>query len=161
MLNKYKARYDIFPINDSKNNQIKLINYFRENKLSNRVILNSSGNHVNSSLFAILSTFPKFPIMIKLNSYELVEIFLGNHPNYESLMDVNSDILCIYHGFGELPNNQLNNLIIHMCSKNFKYIIFYLKGKDNVVSSLNNLGFKEINLDSVLGEGKKEEEEWF
>lgn len=148
MLKKYRARYDLFPINDTKDNQIKLIQNIKPNR---RVLYLSKDNHLNSTILSALMNLDGFPSMIKLNTYDLVEIYLGHSDKYESLSYIDSDILCLYHGYGELPNSQLNNLIKFMLNKPFKYIWFYLKGSDSEIEYLvKNEGFEVVNIDNIL-----------
>lgn len=49
-----------------------------------------------------------------MNSYELVEIFLGNLEGQTSLLNLDSQILVILHGYNEMANKRLPDFILQV-----------------------------------------------
>lgn len=157
-MKRYKARYPmVFPILDTKENTIKLVKYFEENKIDlnrpNRILFKSKKDHASAVCLAILLSLKKFPSLVYMNSYDLVDIYLQKHEVYESLSSVKSDIFFMTRGYGELPNVQQMNMINYMINQyRAKTVFFYLKGRDTELECMaKDNNFKEIDIDSILG----------
>jgi len=49
-----------------------------------------------------------------LSAYTLLDIYLGNNEDLKSVLDVNSDVVCLYLGYGEFENKRQIDVIIQL-----------------------------------------------
>lgn len=64
------------------------------------------------------------------NSYEFLDIYLGHHPEYTSLLAMSADILIVDYGFSEFENKRqadsINQVLCHQLKKNKLFWLFSL-----------------------------------
>jgi hypothetical protein len=55
-----------------------------------------------------------------LNAYELIDIYLGNHPDYRALLSISADIVVIDYGFDEFENKRQEDALNQVISNQIR-----------------------------------------
>ena len=152
-LKKYKARYNnLFPLNDTKENFIKIFNLFKGKEIPKKCLFICSSNHINITFLSLLMLKKSFVKFEKFNSYDFVDIYLQRHEGYMALSHINLDVIGITNGLGEMPNAQLINMTRYVVNRDsIKNVWFYQVGRDfQMESMLKQEGFYTMNLDTLF-----------
>jgi hypothetical protein len=98
-----------------------------------------------------------------LSAYTLLDIYLGNHEDFKSVMDISCDVLCLYLGYGEFENKRQVDVIVQVINNlvmEGKTVWLYCKVPSldicnlkfpGLVQFFTNSGFTVVS--RVLGKG--------
>lgn len=156
-LSKIRARYNIFPLEDSKENLLKIFNFLKNKDIPDKCLFKCSSDHANITFLALLMLQDKYIKMEKFNSYDFVDIYLQRHEGYLALSHIKLDAIGITNGYGEMPNAQLINMTRYIINRrDIKKFWFYQRGYDyKMESMLKEEGFYTLNLDALFGKSSK------
>ena len=152
-LEKYRARYNnLFPLNDSKDNFLKIFKFFKGKDIPKKCLFKCSSNHTNIVYLSLLMLREGYPKMEKFNTFDFIDIYLQRSESYMALSHINSPVLAITNGFGELPNAQLINMTRFVIERNNDSDIwFYQRGVDYPMEKmLKEEGFYTLDLDYIF-----------
>lgn len=158
-LKSIQARYkELFPINSTKEDFIKALEYFKQVDDKRFIVTCSEVNYkpyMIAYLLKYLSTHDRYPEILLLNAHEVSEIYItGNQEgNLLRLSDIKADILFLTSGYSEPNNKSLKDclgFIMNSYVLQDKHLFIYLKGSSvlnkDIESLAKSLEFPKYNL---------------
>ena len=148
-LKSIQARYkELFPINSTKEDFIKALEYFKQVDDKRFIVTCSEVNYkpyMIAYLLKYLSTHDRYPEILVLNAHEISEIYItGNQDgNLLRLSDIKADILFLTSGYSEPNNKSLKDclgFIMNSYVLQDKHMFIYLKGSSVLNKDIETLG---------------------
>ena len=96
-------------------------------KICLRTYLTMQGFYVQLAIYFINNKITDYKIF---NAYELIDIFLGKHPDYKSFFSIRTGFLVLTFGWNEFENKRQEDVILQMldiCKTRFVPVLFCLK----------------------------------
>jgi len=88
-----------------------------------------------------------------LNTYEMVEIFLGKHDKFQSVFSINTKTVCLLLGWNEMTNCRHEELVLQyldICKTRGVRVLFFIKGDQSrwpgIQSYLRDADFDRFKL---------------
>ena len=146
-LSSIKARYkELFPLNCSKDDLIKAMDFMKENYNKIMVVTSADINYkpiMVAYLLNYLAYKDKYPEVLLLNAHEISELYITGlqDKNLLRLSDINSDVFFLTSGYSEPNNKSLKDclgFIINNYVLQDKNLFIYLKGTSVLNKDIEN-----------------------
>lgn len=102
-------------------------------KSGSLVLVTYQGELRSEVLASLLMRNQKYDNLVVYNAYSLIDIFLGNNEDVQSLLDIDRDIVCVYAGYNEFENKRAQDVILQVADQqkvHYKKFWFLYKGND-------------------------------
>lgn len=107
---------------------------------------------VNGILAKMLLKFGLDTSYTILNIYELVDIFLGHNPEYQSIFDIYHKVVILTAGYNEMENKRLEEITIQFMTQKLRkgdFIWLYNNGLscnyNLILDFMKSNGYQELN----------------
>lgn len=142
---RLRAHFEpLFPLKlGSRKGLSDFISLFKEEQKKGSIIVYSKEDIANAVFLALVLYRGKFFSHMKMNGYELIDIYLGHQEDVPSLLSLEADVIMITLGYNEFENRRQEDAILQVLDnqvhKGHQMWIFYKGSQADFKSKFSKL----------------------
>lgn len=110
MIKRFRSHYrDLFPSEMTPDCK-RFLNTIPKEAVKPVLIINP--NDYMKQAFAYLFLNKGFVSYKVMSAYSLLDVYLGNSEDYQTVLDISPDVLCLYLGYGEFENKRQVDIVV-------------------------------------------------